>query len=128
MNKALVVDDEEDICDLLGEELERFGLEVSTANIGETAVQLIEQSQWLLCVFDMKLPTTISGLDLIRLVKAKSPKTIVAAMTGYVDVALQQEIEKAGADVYLSKPDDLRRDVFHEKIKALLEGRPGPQA
>jgi len=120
MFDALVVDDEEDICDILREKLGEMGLHVASAVTGEEALRLTEANAWRLCLVDLKLATAVTGLEVIKAIRQKQPQAIVIAMTGYVDVGLRQETERWGVAAYFGKPDDLRPEVFKEKIKALL--------
>jgi len=123
MLNALVVDDEEDICDVLKEELEVLGLDVVSAMTGEEALQLNETNEWKICLVDLKLATAITGLDVIKAIRSRWPKALVIAMTGYVDLGLRQETEKLGVAAYFVKPDDIRPDVFKGKIESILHQR-----
>lgn len=117
---VLLVDDEEEICDFLKEELEKMNLQVSTAISGEEALALLPQKQWHILVVDLKLSTAITGLDVIKAGREKCPDAFILAMSGYVDVGLRQDTERLGITYYLEKPCDIQRDVFCEKIKSLL--------
>jgi ActR/RegA family two-component response regulator len=118
---ALVVDDEEDICGHLKDELDSLGLAAVSATTGEEALRLGEANEWKLCVIDLKLATAVTGLDVIKSIRARRPKAVVIAMTGYVDLGLKQETERLGVAAYFGKPDDIRPDVFKKKIDALLK-------
>ena len=120
MFDALVVDDEEDICEILAEELGTAGFKAVSAMTGEEALRLSETNEWKLCLVDLKLATSMTGLDVIRALRARWPKAVVIAMTGYVDVGLRQETEKLGVAAYFGKPDDIRPEVFKKKIQAIL--------
>ena len=120
MFNALVVDDEEDICEILKEELETLGLQVVSAMTGEEALRLNETHEWKICLVDLKLATSTTGLDVIKAVRDKWPKTLVIAMTGYVDLGLKHETERLGVAAYFGKPDDLRPEIFARKIKEIL--------
>ncbi len=121
MLNAMIVDDEEDICELLQEALEKFELNVRYTLTGEEAVQRIRTQEFKLCIVDLRLSTEITGLDVIRIIREHSPKCIVVAMTGYVDIGLRQAAEKIGIDAFLAKPDDLREETFDKKIRTLLQ-------
>ena len=121
MLNALIVDDEEDICELLREALEKFELNTRYTLTGEEAVQRIRNQEFRLCIVDLRLSTGITGLDVIQIIREHSPKCLIVAMTGYVDIGLRQAAEKIGIDAFLTKPDDLRQNVFDEKIKNLLQ-------
>ncbi len=120
MLNALVLDDEEDICEVLVEEIEALGLNPISATTGEEALRLNETNEWKLCLIDLKLSTAITGLDVIKAIRARWPQAVVIAMTGYVDIALQQETEKLGVAGYFGKPDDIRPNVFKEKVQTIL--------
>ena len=121
MNKAMVVDDEEDICEFLTQILkENLGFDVSVAWTGEKAMELLETSEFQLCVVDLKLATAITGLDVIEAIRKKWPKTKVVAMSGYIDIGLRQKAEHLGVIGFFEKPQDIRPDTFESKIKALI--------
>lgn len=127
MFSALVVDDEDDICDFLNEKFEELEVEVKTVTTGEQAVEWIHERKWDIAVVDLKLSTPLTGLDVIKAIRESSPSTIVYAMTGYVDIGLKQQAENLGVKDYLSKPSDIMPDAFLKKMKsaiATLESRP----
>lgn len=117
MLKILIVDDEEDIRDFLREELESPERLIRTASTGEEAFELIDDKQWDLAFIDLKLATGVSGLDVIDVLKRKCPTVTVAAITGYVDIAMKQKAEKLGIKAFLMKPDDIQPDVLAEKMR-----------
>jgi DNA-binding response OmpR family regulator len=104
--KVLVVDDERQIRDLLGEFLEREGYEVFLASAGEEAIELAERKIPHAILLDVKMPG-IDGIEVCKRLKAE-PKTQfipVIMITGYVDnkmVAIE-----SGADDFVNKPVDL---------------------
>lgn len=120
MPKVLVVDDEEDIGDMLAWMLKDEGFDAAYVVSGEQALERLAKEPWELALVDLKLSTSVTGLDVIRAFREKSPQTQVVAMTGYVDIGLRQETEKAGVAAFFEKPDDLRPEVFLPKIKSLL--------
>jgi DNA-binding NtrC family response regulator len=121
MNKAMVVDDEEDICEFLTQILkEKFEFDVEAALSGEKALELVEKNEFQICVVDLKLSTSVTGLDVIAAIRKKWPSAKVVAMSGYVDIGLRQKAEHLGVIGFFEKPQDIRPDVFETKIKALL--------
>ena len=121
MKKALVVDDEEDICDFLTQIFrEKLGFDVEALLSGEKALELIEKSEFQICVIDLKLSTSVTGLDVIKAIRMKWPRTIVVAMSGYIDIGLRQKAEHLGVASFFEKPQDIRPDIFEAKIKALI--------
>lgn len=121
MMTALIVDDEEDLCDFLAGILrERMGLDAHFVLSGEEALRLIREREWHIALIDLKLTTTITGLDVIKAIRDQWPSAIVFAMTGYVDAGLRQKAEKLGVVDYLEKPDDIEPNVLIGKIQALI--------
>ena len=120
MADVLIVDDEEDICDFLTQISEELGFKTIFALTGEQALKLIDQNNFKVCIIDLKLSTTMSGLDVIKGIRAKKPETVIAAMSGYVDVGLKHEAERFNVSAYLEKPTDLKPDAFGDKLKSLM--------
>lgn len=121
MNKAMVVDDEEDICEFLTQILkEKLEFDVETVLSGEKALELVENNEFQICVVDLKLSTSVTGLDVIVAIRKKWPRTKVVAMSGYIDIGLRQKAEHLGVTGFFEKPQDIRPDIFEAKIKALI--------
>ena len=119
MAGILIVDDEEDICDYLKDILGEMGHEVRAVLTGDEAMKLVDERKWQVAFVDIKLSTTISGMDVIRTLREKQPKTIVVVITGYVDIGMIQEAKRLGVRYYFEKPDDLRPSVLEEKMKTI---------
>lgn len=120
MPNVLLVDDEEDICDFLKEQLEEVGYKVFTAFSGEKAIEIIRNQQLDLAVIDLRLSTVLTGIDVIKAVQEKWPEAAVIAMSGYVDINLRQETGRLGVEAYFVKPDDVHPEIFIRKIQELL--------
>jgi DNA-binding response OmpR family regulator len=118
--KVLVVDDERQIRDLLGEFLEREGYEVLLSSAGEEAIELAERKIPHAILLDVKMPG-IDGIEVCKRLKAE-PKTQfipVIMITGYVDnkmVAIE-----SGADDFVNKPIDLVELAV--RVKSILRIR-----
>ena len=120
MVNVLIVDDEEDICDFLCQIAEESGVKAVYALTGEEALKRIETETIEICIVDLKLSTAMSGLDVIKVIRAKKPETVIAAMSGYVDIGLKQEAERFNVSAYLEKPTDLKPNIFIEKLQDLM--------
>lgn len=118
--KVLVVDDERQIRDLLGEFLEREGYEVLLSSAGEEAIELAERKIPHAILLDVKMPG-IDGIEVCKRLKAE-PRTQfipVIMITGYVDnkmVAIE-----SGADDFVNKPIDLVELAV--RVKSILRIR-----
>ena len=106
MKRVLVVDDESFLLDGLGKALQTDSTDVTTVETGNSALQEIAASTYKLCFLDLFLPD-VNGVDVLKKIKAISPKTKVIVMTaGVVTRSMQENIEK-DAYMFITKPFDL---------------------
>lgn len=103
MNKVLVVDDEKLICDMLKTELEKNNYDVTVVNNSKDAIKAIEYTHFDIVLLDLMLPK-ITGLDLLSLIKEKSPETVVIIITAYGSAESAVKAMKLGAFDYITKP------------------------
>ena len=114
--RALVVDDEAPLVDLVRSYLEREGFEVASAHDGERAVDLAREFGPDVIVLDLMLPG-IDGLEACRRIRAFSDAYILM-LTARTD-----ELDKivglsTGADDYVTKPFSPRELVA--RVRAML--------
>lgn len=102
---VLVVEDEDPIRALLEEILSSSYDCFTTSNANE-AIALIESRFFNLILADIVLPG-MSGLELCRFVRKKSPRTVVVMISGVVDVKSIAEATQAGAFDFITKPFDI---------------------
>jgi len=101
--RLLIVDDEASIRDMLAFFFHKRGFEVLTASNFTEGQASILRSTPDLVLCDIKMPDG-NGLDLLRKVKAESPKTPVIMITAHTSTADAIEAMKAGAVDYIAKP------------------------
>lgn len=116
--RILVVDDEEDLCEILKFNLENEGYEVDTAHSAEEALKM-EISNYHLLLLDVMMGE-ISGFKMANMLK-KDKKT--AAVPIIFITAKDTENDTVtgfnlGADDYISKPFSLREVIA--RVKAVL--------
>ncbi len=75
VKRILVVEDEPAICDLCQRVLTSEGFEVDTAANGKVAQDMIEEKQYDLLLFDIKLPV-MNGRELYQWLQEKHPEQI----------------------------------------------------
>ncbi|MDH5484018.1 MAG: sigma-54 dependent transcriptional regulator [Gammaproteobacteria bacterium] len=107
IKKALVVDDEPDICELAEITLSRMGLETRSASNIEKAMHLLATEHFDLCLTDMNLPDG-DGIDLVIHIQNNYPQTPAAVITAYGNMDSAVRALKAGAFDFVSKPIDLQ--------------------
>lgn len=109
--KILVVDDEEDICEILQYNLEKAGYLVKTVMSAEDALSIISDEKFDLLMLDIMLGG-ISGLRLAQLLREDYKSTIpiifVTALDTETDVL---KGFKTGGDDYISKPFSINEVV-----------------
>jgi two-component system response regulator RegA len=103
---VLVVDDDETFRTRLVRAFQARGFEAQGARDGESALALARSDSPELAVVDLRMPG-ISGLDVVRELKAIDAMTNVVVLTGYGSIATALEAVRLGATHYLTKPADL---------------------
>ena len=106
--KALIIDDEPDIRELLEITLGRMKLDTRSARNLKEAREWLGREQYNLCLTDMRLPDG-SGLELVQHIQQQYPQLPVAMITAYGSLDTAIGALKAGAFDFLTKPVDLNR-------------------
>lgn len=104
--RALVVDDEPDIRELLSITLERMNLDVTAADSIAAATRELRANPFDLCLTDMRLPDG-DGLSLVEWIQTHKPQTPVAVITAHGNVETAVRALKLGAFDFISKPVDV---------------------
>ena len=114
--KILIVDDDQNICELLRLYLEKEGYAVKSVNDGVSAVNAFKQENPDLTILDIMLPK-LDGWQVCREIRKFSDKPIImlTAKGETFDKVLGLEL---GADDYMTKPFDTKEMVA--RIKAVL--------
>jgi DNA-binding response OmpR family regulator len=113
--KALVVEDERELGQLLGEHLSRWGYEPTIFQEGKAVVPWVRQHQPAVVLLDLLLPD-VDGYTICETLKLDRETNLVPVV---MVTALSGEEEKVkglqvGANRYITKPfsaDDLRRSI-----------------
>lgn len=116
MNKILIVDDDENICELLTLYLEKEGYTVVCANDGLDALDLYKDENPDLIILDIMLPG-MDGKDVCKQIKRKDdvPILMLSAKAETFDKVLCLEL---GADDYVVKPFEAKELVA--RVKAII--------
>jgi len=104
--RILIVDDETSQRELIGGFLKKQGHEVFLAGSGAEALGRLKDTRVDLVISDFKMPG-MSGLELLRGVKAVNPEIPFILVTAYGTVETAVQTMKEGAADYITKPLDL---------------------
>ncbi len=99
----MIVDDELSMCEFLEITLQREGYRVSSFTDALEAAASLEQENYDLVICDLKMPG-LSGLEMLRTVKKKSPATESIMITAFASTSTVIEAMKCGAFDYITKP------------------------
>ena len=114
--KILIVDDESEMRVALETTLKREKFQLICAEDGKQALDKIEDDDFDLILTDVRMPK-VNGLELLRAVKERSPKTQVVMMTAYGTIDNAVEAMKEGAFDYLIKGSGFSADVLVSTVK-----------
>jgi CheY-like chemotaxis protein len=123
-NKVLVVDDEPTIRWVLGEALRGWDYETVEAETGATTLAAIVTERPAAALLDINLPD-VSGLDLLREIKRRSPQTAVIMITAEALLENAVAALRGGADDFIGKPINLEelRFALDKALKLKRLGR-----
>src|SRR5437867_5469883 len=123
VDRILVIDDDVELCTLVGEYLAPEGFLVECAHDGKRGLEAAVTGEHLLVVLDVMLPG-MNGFDVLRRIRGKSrvPVLLLTARGDDVDRIVGLEI---GADDYLPKPFNPRE--LAARIRAILRRTGSPE-
>ncbi|AHG91432.1 response regulator receiver [Gemmatirosa kalamazoonensis] len=125
--RALVVDDEPRLRQVLVRLMTRDGFECADAANGDEAIRQLERTPVTLVMSDLRMPGT-DGVELLRTIRERWPNTAVVMITAVSDVDVAVRCLALGAMDYLTKPfhlEEVRARVRQalDKRRLLLENR-----
>jgi signal transduction histidine kinase len=122
--RVLLVDDEADFLESLGQRLALRGLPVVTAASGPRALEIINTEEVDVVVLDVRMPG-MDGIETLRRIKEGHPHIEVVMLTGHADLQSSLEGMRFGFFDYLTKP--VRLEHLIEKIQEAFERGRGEQ-
>src|SRR4051812_15402960 len=118
--RILVVDDERSMREMLAILLKREGHEVSVAENGRGAIELLNQRPFDLVVSDARMPD-IDGLEVLRHARSINPSVIAIMVTAYGSPDLLRGVAQLGVNDYVEKP--FNTEVLRFRIRKELDRR-----
>jgi putative two-component system response regulator len=97
---------------------------VETAGNGKEAISLINNNDFDLIILDIRMPE-INGIDLLKVIREKTPATEVIMVTAYASVNTATEALRLGVVDYLNKPFEVAhvRDVVKKGLIKRYQSR-----
>ena len=121
MARIVCIEDEAGIREDIVEEITDAGHEVIAFVNGKEGLQGILEYKPDLVICDCLMPV-MTGEELIVMLRKSHPQfkeTPFLVLSAHADKSHMEEVQKLGADAYLTKPFDF--DILIETVEALLE-------
>ena len=103
MKRILIIDDDMDMCNLLGRFLQKKGYETDASHTGNKGIAKFKESKFDVVLCDFRLGDK-EGREVLKEIKQIDPHAIVIIITGYSDIKTAVDVIKAGAFDYITKP------------------------
>lgn len=103
MKRILLIDDDMDMCTLLGRFLQRKGFETDAAFSGNKGIAKFKEQHFDVVLCDFRLGDK-EGREVLKEIKEINPHAVVIIITGYSDIKIAVDVIKHGAFDYITKP------------------------
>lgn len=125
MHRILIVEDEQDIADLIGFNLQRAGFGVLKAHDGLQGIEVAQKERPDLIVLDLMLPGR-DGYGVFRELRRDSRTADIPVIMLTARAQTEDRIQglEAGADDYLTKPFSPKELLL--RVQAILKRSDGP--
>ncbi|MBV9215932.1 MAG: response regulator transcription factor [Acidobacteria bacterium] len=121
MDKILIIDDDEELCELVSEYLGVEGFEVQAVNDGQTGLEQARSGKFDMVILDVMLPK-MNGFDVLRSLRESSELPVIMLTARGDDMERIVGLE-IGADDYLPKPFNPRE--LAARLRAILRRASG---
>ena len=123
MDRILIIDDDEELCELVSEYLAVEGFDITSVNDGDTGLTAALTGEFDIAILDVMLPK-MNGSDVLRHLRAESKLPVIMLTARGDDMERIVGLE-LGADDYLPKPFNPRE--LAARLRAILR-RSAPDA
>ncbi len=121
--RILVVDDEESIREFLDIMLRKEGYEVTCAEDGQKAIEVLKKKTFDMVISDLQMPH-VTGIELLKHVKETHSELLFMLITAFGTTESAVEAMKMGAYDYITKPfkiDEVRINIANALRSRNLE-------
>jgi DNA-binding NtrC family response regulator len=123
--KVMFVDDEAGVRLSWDRFLSQQGFDVTTAEDGKNAIDILKNEQVDVVVSDLRMPG-VDGVQLLEWIHEERPNTQFILLTGYGDEDVERKVRELGAFEYLNKP--ISPDTLAAVVTAATHLKLIPQA
>jgi CheY-like chemotaxis protein len=128
--KILIIDDEDDVCQIIKESFEQLGYEVLIAGEGGGGIKRTAEEKPDCVLLDIRIPNGMDGLTYLRKIRSYSHEdpqeqarirsTVVIVLTGD-GISKKAIFEMEGISGFIEKPFEIKS--LHSKIQSILKLR-----
>lgn len=112
--KILLVDDEKDFLSVMSERMTARGMDVTTAESAQEALEQVENGSFDAIVLDLMMPG-VDGIETLKAIKQRKPELQVILLSGHATLEKGIEAMKLGAMDFVEKPANI--DELTDRIK-----------
>jgi len=116
--RILIVDDNPELRQILGEILEREGYKIQSTDKAKEALSVIERGNVDLCLLDLNMPG-VSGFDLLKLIRRRHFPIPIIVVSAYISETVAKDLAVAGVHGMVAKP--FKKDRIAEEIKRVAK-------
>lgn len=118
LSNILIIDDNDTMREGMVAIIKKLGYKCDEAKDGDIGISLVKKNDYDLIVTDYRMQG-MTGIEVLKQVKKRSPKTEVMVITAYGSIELAVDAMKNGAVDFITKP--FSHDEFRFKIQRIIE-------
>lgn len=111
MKRLLLIDDDINLCKVIGYQLQKNGFDVTAANRGTEALAHFQKKEFDIVITDIQMPD-ISGIQVLKEIRRRNRQVVVIIITAHGSIDNAIEACRLGADDYLTKPFSKEQLLF----------------
>nr|WP_126381347.1 response regulator [Desulfovibrio ferrophilus] len=119
--QLLLVDDEQDFLTYTSRRFKRRNVKISTAQSGQEALDLFEETEFDVVVLDVKMPG-MDGMTVLERIRKIAPRAKVILLTGHASTEAAVQGMALGAFEYMLKPVQFE-ELYFKVIEAARAAR-----
>lgn len=111
MKRLLLIDDDINLCKVIGYQLQKNGFDVTSANSGKEALEYFPKKEFDIVITDIQMPD-ITGIQVLKEIRRHNRQVVIIIITAHGSIDNALEACQLGADDYLTKPFSKEQLLF----------------